>query len=48
MLDAGVAEDDVLAHHGWSNRAMLDRYMHDTAQRRAADNVKRYFDGQGQ
>ncbi len=46
MLDAGVAEGDVLAHHGWSNRAMLDRYVHDTAQRRAADNVKRYFDGQ--
>ena len=47
LLDAGVAEGDVLAQMGWSNRAMLDRYVQDTANRRAAENIKRHFDGQG-
>jgi site-specific recombinase XerD len=46
-LDAGMSEGDVMAAFGWSSRAMLDRYVQDTAQRRAAENFKRYFDGQG-
>ncbi len=48
LLDAGVAEGDVLSQMGWSNRAMLDRYVADTANRRAAENINRHFDGQGQ
>jgi integrase/recombinase XerD len=43
-LDAGMAEGDVLAAFGWSSRQMLDRYVEDTAQRRAAANFARYFD----
>ena len=46
-LDAGVAEGDVMAHIGWSSRAMLDRYVEDTAQRRAAENFQKYLDGRG-
>ena len=46
-LDAGMSEGDVMAQHGWSSRAMLDRYVQDTAQRRAAENFRDYFDGPG-
>jgi integrase/recombinase XerD len=46
-LDAGMAEGDVMAHMGWSSRQMLDRYVEDTAQRRAAENFQRYLDGRG-
>jgi integrase len=43
-LDAGLAEGDVMAAMGWSSRAMLDRYVEDTAQQRAAENFRRYLD----
>ena len=43
-LDAGMAEGDVLAAFGWRSRAMLDRYVADTAQKRAAENFRQWFD----
>jgi site-specific recombinase XerD len=47
-LRAGISEGDVMASHGWSSRAMLDRYVEDTAQERAAAAMARYFDTRDQ
>ena len=47
-LDAGLSEGTVMASLGWSSRAMLDAYVEDTAQRRAAEDFRRWFDERGQ
>ena len=47
-LDAGLSEGAVMASLGWSSRAMLDAYVEDTAQRRAAEDFRRWFDERGQ
>ena len=46
-LDAGLSEGAVMASLGWASRAMLDAYVEDTAQRRAAEDFKRWFDERG-
>jgi integrase/recombinase XerD len=46
-LAAGISEGDAMAQFGWSSRAVLDRYTRDTAQQRAAESFRRYFDGRG-
>ncbi len=46
-LDAGLSEGAVMASLGWSSRAMLDAYVADTAQRRAAEDFQRWFDERG-
>jgi integrase/recombinase XerD len=43
LLDAGVAEGDVMASHGWRSRQMLDRYVKHNAQERAAANIAAHF-----
>ena len=40
-------EGAVMASLGWASRAMLDAYVEDTAQRRAAEDFKRWFDERG-
>ena len=46
-LDGGLAEGDVMAQMGWSSRAMLDVYVEDTRQKRAAELFARFFDQRG-
>jgi integrase len=46
-LAAGGTELGAMAHFGWANRQMLDRYTEDTKQERALAEAHRLFDREG-
>jgi integrase len=46
LLDKGLAEGDVMALLGWRSRQQMARYVEDTANQRAVENVRRLFDGE--
>ena len=40
LLDQGMSEGAVMKIMGWSDRSMLDRYVQDTAAKRAIEEFR--------